>query len=142
MMRSRWAFRNVSDPISNAPAPCSMTEANAWSSCSGALAPMTTSLRSSVFALGPTIFDPDVLPVFEPLLLEALKEGRDIKLILTDRRRAVHKPDQRHGRLLPRRSSARLAQRRPRERGKPECGDDIAPPHAIASPTRAHGCLK
>ena len=89
-----------------------------------------------VFAFGPTIFDPDVLPVFEPLLLEALKEGRDIKLILTDRRRAVHKPDERHGRFLPRRSGARLAQPRPRERGKPEGGDDIAPPHAIASPAR------
>jgi hypothetical protein len=72
----------------------------------------------------------------KPLLLEALKEGRDIKLVLTYRRRAVHKPDERHGRFLPRRSGARLAQPRPRERGKPEGGEDIAPPHAIASPAR------
>ena len=89
-----------------------------------------------IFAFGPTIFDPDALPVFEPLLLEALKKGRDKKLVLADPRRAMHKPDERRGRFLPRRSGARLAQPGPRDRGKPECSDDIAPPHAIASPAR------
>jgi hypothetical protein len=49
----------------------------------------------------------------------------------------MHKTDQRCRRFLPRRSRARLAQPGPREYGKPECGDDIAPPHAIASPALA-----